>query len=245
MNVYVYSDESGVFDYRHNQYFVFGGLICFGDKEKEKTIRKYRHVENVLRMNNSRNKNHELKASFLTNKEKGKIYRSLNQNYKFVVLVKQRDLLRDTFSDKRHKQRYLDYAYKMVLKKCFKTLIENNVINPQQVKRMYFQVDEHSTATDGLYELKENLLNEFKLGTFNYYYNVYFHPIFPALEGLDVKFCNSASTTLVRAADIIANRAYKEAILNKGSVSNMKNTFVFYLPLNRIVQKGLDYFHKK
>lgn len=35
MNIYVYSDESGVFDKEHNDYFVFAGLICIGTNEKE------------------------------------------------------------------------------------------------------------------------------------------------------------------------------------------------------------------
>ena len=30
MNIYIYSDESGVFDKEHNDYFVFGGLIFLG-----------------------------------------------------------------------------------------------------------------------------------------------------------------------------------------------------------------------
>ena len=29
MDMYIYSDESGVFDYLHNDYFVFAGVIFF------------------------------------------------------------------------------------------------------------------------------------------------------------------------------------------------------------------------
>ena len=41
MNIYVYSDESGV--------FVFAGLICIGTNEKEIWSRKYSAVEKTLR----------------------------------------------------------------------------------------------------------------------------------------------------------------------------------------------------
>ena len=51
-NLYIYSDESGVFDYKHNKYFLFGGLICFSPKERDRTIRKYAHVETVMRQSN-------------------------------------------------------------------------------------------------------------------------------------------------------------------------------------------------
>ena len=51
-NLFIYSDESGVFDYKHNKYFLFGGLICFNSNEMERTARKYAHVEKVMRQTN-------------------------------------------------------------------------------------------------------------------------------------------------------------------------------------------------
>ena len=69
----------------------------------------------------------------------------------------------------------------MVLKKCFQTLINYNCISSNEIENIIVCVDEHTTATDGLYELKENLLREFKIGTFNPTYLTYFDPIFPKL----------------------------------------------------------------
>ena len=34
MDIFVYSDESGVFDVSHNEYFVFGGLILLGKRRQ-------------------------------------------------------------------------------------------------------------------------------------------------------------------------------------------------------------------
>lgn len=81
MNIYVYSDESGVFDKEHNNYFVFGGLILWGTEDKENWSRKYSSFEKMLRTNKGVKKNYELKATQVTNKEKGKLYRSLNGRY--------------------------------------------------------------------------------------------------------------------------------------------------------------------
>ena len=53
MDIYVYSDESGVFDVAHNDYFVFGGIILLGKNAKDNCARKYSHVEKVLRSNKS------------------------------------------------------------------------------------------------------------------------------------------------------------------------------------------------
>lgn len=243
MNIFIYSDESGVFDRNHNDYFIFAGVICFGKKEKDDITRKYAHVENVVRT--SGGIKGELKGSNLSNKNKGKIFRSLNNVYKFCVRIKEKDLHSDIFENKKHKQRYLDYAYKMALKRCFETLIDSGKLNPNDVEGIYLFVDEHTTATDGIYELRENLLNEFKYGTYNYTWLKKFPPIFPRLSHFDLKYCNSQKVYLVRAADIICNHCYHNVLSNNGSVKNINNMFVLYLPSNVIGAKGLSFFNKE
>ena len=110
MDLYIYSDESGTFDAKHNDYFIFAGLVCLGDGEKEKWCRKYSHVEEVIRKNN-RIKNREIKGSLISNKDKSSLFRSLNGVHKFSIIIKQKDLTKDIFADKRHKQRFLDFAW--------------------------------------------------------------------------------------------------------------------------------------
>lgn len=155
MNIYVYSDESGVFDKIHNEYFVFGGLILLGNDDKEKWSRIYSSVEDVLRTNKGVDKNYELKATQVTNKEKANLFRSLNNCYKFAVVVEQNKLLDRIFLSKKDKQRYLDFAYKIAVKRAFQSLINQKLVIPDEVERLYFYVDEHTTATNGIYELRE------------------------------------------------------------------------------------------
>lgn len=33
MNLYIFSDESGVFDQKHNDFFVYGGIIFLGNEQ--------------------------------------------------------------------------------------------------------------------------------------------------------------------------------------------------------------------
>lgn len=244
MNIYVYSDESGVFDHLHNDYFVFGGIICFSTKERNDNARKYSHVEKVIRESGKYPEDYELKASNITNAEKGKIFRSLNNVFKFSVSIREKALNFSIFNSKRHKQRYLDYAYKLVLKKCFETLIKQGYLNPDDVDYIYVYADEHSTATDGKYELRENLLNEFKFGTFNFEWDKYFDPIFPRLKDVCLQFADSSRDTLVRAADIVANHCYHIALGNGGTVKEQRNMFSFLLPDTVVVEDGCDYFKK-
>lgn len=230
MDLYIYSDESGTFDSRHNDYFIFGGLVCVGLEEKEKYSRMYSHVENVIKKI-KKDKYQEVKGCNTPRALKGKLFRSLNGAHKFSIIIKQKELSKDIFRDKRHKQRFLDFAYKLVVKCCIKHLIDEKIIELNNVKGMNFYCDEHSTATDGVYELKETLYNEFKIGTFNYNWNKFYEPLMPDLKEINVYFCNSKNTLLVRAADIIANKIYHLSVTNELGFAKLNNFTVFYFPI--------------
>lgn len=220
MDIYVYSDESGVFDVVHNDYYVYGGVIFLDKRDKDNENRKYIHMERAMKNTNSKFKNKELKANILSGKEKYKIMKSTNNILKFGVIINQKKINKDIFKNKKSKQRYLDYAYKIGLKTCLKKLIKENRIKPDNVNNMYIFVDEHTTATNGKYELEEALLNEFKYGTFNYNYQKSFPPLFNQLKGLTVKYCASEKRSLIRLADITANYIYN-GILQDEKISNI------------------------
>ncbi len=232
MNIFVYSDESGVFDKAHNEKFVFAGLIFLGKDDRDNECRKYINAEKSIYKRNKHLKGKELKACVLSNIDKGKLYRSLNKCYKFCVIVDQKAVLERIFKSKKDKQRYLDYVYKIAIKRAFKHLVSENIIRKDAVENIYFFVDEHKTATNGRYELKEGLEMELKNGTYNYEYNTFFEPIFPDAKAIELEFCNSAKCTLIRAADIIANRVYyittHENDFSKEAAD--RNLFVFNQP---------------
>lgn len=230
MHIFVYSDESGVFDKVHNDYFVFASIICFGKSEKDNWTRRYSSVERTLRKSNSL-QDIELKACILDNKQKGTLFRSLNNYRKFAVIIKQKSVFDSIFKDKKSKQRYLDFAYKIAVKNAFEFAIKNNEIKSTEVTDLHFYVDEHSTATNGRYELRESLEGEFKNGTHNWNYTTYFPPLFENLNSVDVVFCNSKQHYLVRASDIIANRIYYLSRQNNlVKLQSIKNLNVIWLP---------------
>lgn len=230
MNIYIYSDESGVFDKTHNDIFVFGGLIILGSENKENWSRKYSAVEKILRNKYRLDLNYEIKATSIKNEGKSKLYRSLNKCYKFGTIIDQQKILDRIFDSKKDKQRYLDYAYKIAVKRAFEDLIEKGVIDPNNVERIYFYVDEHTTATNGPYELKEGLEREFKNGTYNYNYQKFYPPIFLNLKDVQLEFCNSASKLLVRAADIVANKIFYIAKTSNEFKCEEHKLHITYLP---------------
>lgn len=231
MNIYIYSDESGVFDKIHNDYFIYGGLIILEAKSKNEWSRKYAAAEAAIRKNNAISLDYELKATNITNKDKSKLFRSLNNCYKFGAVIRQQNVLDRIFQSKKDKQRFLDYAYKIAVKKALIDLIRRNVIKSSEVERLYFYADEHTTATNGRYELREALEQEFKNGTYNYNYVVYYPPIFENLKNVQFKFCNSKTKLLIRAADIVSNKIYYHVTINDiKTLRGISNLYLTILP---------------
>lgn len=212
MDIFVYSDESGVFDKEHNKIYVYGGLILLGKDSKDEWARRYTAAEKVIRGSDRYPAGAELKASLLSNKDKHKLVRSLNNCYKFGIVIRQELVLDRIFNSKKDKQRYLDYAYKIGLKRALQQLLSEGIIQNKDILNLRVYVDEHTTATNGMYELREGLEQEFKNGTYNWNYGIYYEPLFENLQSVQLKFCNSASTTLVRAADHVANEIYHDAL---------------------------------
>ena len=233
MDIYVYSDESGVFDQLHNEVYVYGGIIFLSKESKDECSRKYKHAEDVVRHNGNYGKETEIKAALVTNKQKSGLFRSLNQHYKFGAVVAQKEIMSRVFNDKKTKQRYLDFVYKLSLKNAFKSLIKSGKISAEAVDNIYIFADEHTTATNGRYELREGLEEEFKRGTFNYNYNIFYEPIFTKLKSIHLSFRNSDSCVLIRAADIVSNHIYHEAISSKHKFHQFpmrSDLFIKYFP---------------
>ena len=171
MDLYIYTDESGVFDRIHNNTFVYGGILFLSNEEKEIFARKYIHAEKSLRKNGKYSDINELKASKINNTDKGKLFRSTNQCYRFGVVIDENKLLDQAFINKKTKQRYLDYAFKIGIKRYLEYLIDKAIILPKTVQNIYIYCDQHTTATNGYYELQESIKVEFRDGMYNYQYN--------------------------------------------------------------------------
>ena len=229
MDVFVYSDESGVFDYVHNPYYVFGGVMFLSKEAKDICARKYSKAEKDIR-SAVHCPNDEIKASTISNKHKGKLFRSLNQEFRFGVIIDENKINKTVFTEKKHKQRYLDYAYKIMFRRYLEFLIKSGTMSSRDEYHFHFFVDEHNTATDGKYELRESLEQELMYGTFNLNWQVFHPPVFSRKGTVELSFCNSEKVTLVRAADIIANHVYHKAHEQSDFSSRDEHLFVSRLP---------------
>lgn len=230
MDIFVYSDESGVFDVKHNRHFVFGGVMFLSKEAKDICARKYAKAEKDVKTSCNMGTGIEAKAASISNVSKGKLFRALNNQIRFGVVIDESKLHQRIWLSKKDKQRYLDYAYKIAVKRCFENLIHAGRIIPEEVENLYFFVDEHTTATNGCYELRECLEQEFKLGTFNRSWNYFYPPIFQNVRRVELSFCDSSTTRLIRAADIVANKIYYYAKTTENYSANEADLFVINLP---------------
>ena len=100
MDIFVYSDESGVFDPIHNEYFVFSGIICLSKDERDNCLRKYLGLERELRQRANYDIDKELKATTITIKEKRKLFSSMKKTYKFCAIIDQKRVNKNIICNK-------------------------------------------------------------------------------------------------------------------------------------------------
>ena len=231
MELYIFSDESGVFDRKSGRYYVFGGIVLLSKDSKDKMSRQYLHAERVVREKNNIPLSDEVKASILSPLDRRKLFGRLNDVQKFGAVIELKRVLERIWKSKKDKQRFLDWAYKMAAKNLFMHLIRTEQINPSEITGLNFFIDEHNTATNGYYELRESLEQEFKRGMYSFDWRRWCPPIFPNLLHVRLTFCNSAKITLIRAADIVANRLFWETNNNPHNVGmSDSKMFVTRLP---------------
>lgn len=206
-------------------------MIFTSGEVRDNCSRKYIAAEKNIRQSESIDYGAEVKACNISPKSKNKLYRCVSKEERFGIVIDQKKLNNnELFDNKKSKQRYLDWAYKMAVKKRFERMISEGKLNPNDVDGITFLVDEHSTASNGWYELRESLEKEFKIGMWNFEYMTHYRPLFPNVKSVNLQYCNSVKKTLVRAADIIANHIYFYANRYNGIIPEEENLHIFYHP---------------
>ena len=204
MDIFVYSDESGVFDNKHYKTFVYAGLIFTDIQQQALLSRKYVSAEKNKRKKKIYSNLNELKAFYLKYDDKNDLYKLLKDIPKFAVVINQNKLdSKRVYESPKTKQHYLDFAYVASVKKAFESLVAKGTLLRDDEVNFHFYVDEHSTANDGNYDLREVLLKELRESVSSFSV-----PLFPKTQKVSLHFCKSDLNPLIRAADIVANTVY-------------------------------------
>ena len=201
----------------------------------ESGARRYLSVENIIRNEAQFTVQDELKASVLDHKNQLRLFRTSNREFRFGVVIEIPKLrIRwQIADDKKSRQRYMDFAFKIAVKRFFASLIQDGAINPKAVEVVHFFTDQHTTATNGKYELREGLEQELIHGTFNFEHQTFRPPLFPNAKSVTLKYCDSKKVALIRAADIVANRIYHLASTQDIQYEHSSHFYVYCLPDNK------------
>ena len=237
MKLYVFADESGVFDRVHADLFVYGGVIILGKTNYDAIVNKHRSLEIRLRREDPSLKNvPEIKAAYLNLKQRKRLFNlQVPQCVRFGIVIDQQRVYKQIYQTKQDKQRFLDYALKRGIKHAIESANTSGLILKKEINCMSIVVDEHSTATSGKYTFKETVDEEFRRGTYSPNYDKFFPPLFSLdFPCIPVSYCDSKKVVGVRIADITANWIYKaysdypndQRFLQK----LLKSTSVLHLP---------------
>lgn len=231
MDLYIYADESGVFS-KDNDFFIISMIIFKSLSKRDIASSLFKQYEQK-NINNSNNNDAsiELKGSNISNKRKKKILNRFSAFSNLIVVkIKNCKIHEKIWVSPRSRQRYLDYVFKMVLKEYIISESKIGNIKLTDIKNIFIFQDEHTTATDGIYELKESIYTEFKEGMFVANFTHFVEPIMSNLNNVNVKYCDSKSVPLIRLADYLANYYFRYIKHNLDSSNSIKGIIIKEFP---------------
>lgn len=225
--IYFYLDDSGVLHPNsHEQFFVYAGYVFLSHKEKDRALCDYRRATRQVNPTSDI----ELKA----HGAKGKTKRYLNsilQNYESLgCVVDKHRVYTNIIKDKKSIHRYKDYCLKRIAKAKLLEMISRKIIDPNLPTTLRFFIDNQPTSTDGIYNLRESIREEFAAGIQNFDYGVFYEPIFHNDLIVTTSFCDSRTQPLIQASDILANSIFIQRNYNPRIKHNHQHHTEILLP---------------
>lgn len=216
MDIWIFSDESGTFDYVHHDWCIYGGMIIPDKQELDLLSRKYIALERKLRRKTKYRNLSELKATILDERDRKLFYAIFRDTLKFAAVIREKKLDIGIYKNPKTKQRYLDFAYRRTLRKAFEgMMLKRKIVQPSDILHLHVNEDEHRISTGTDLRRDESIFREFTDGVYRSDSNQFCPPVFGNLQKVSVQLHDSKKNTLIRGADIIANTVYVSLIRNE------------------------------
>lgn len=227
--VNVFLDDSGVFTKGQDDYFVYAGYVFVGSAAKDEAKRRYRSLSDSIRKKIGHTG--ELKAKHLAGtKHKRALAKVLEDYESLTCVITLPSIKQSIMENKLSIHRYKDYAIKITIKRKLETLINAGHIDPIKDTELNIYIDEQHTSTDGFYNLKESIREEFVNGIRNLDYGSFHPPLFSGEVVIRVQFCDSSSNYLVQASDILANRMHTSFNYSLPALRQLPRLHIVRLP---------------
>lgn len=209
--LYFYLDDSGVLHPNsHELFFIYAGYVFLSHKEKDRALCAYRKAAKRINPHPTT----ELKAHGAKGKTKRYLNSVLKEYESFSCVVDKSRIYPNILNNKKSIHRYKDYCLKRIAKAKLLSLINRGIIDPNSPTILRFFIDNQPTSTDGIYNLRESIHEEFSSGIQNFDYGVYHQPLFHSHLLVTTNFCDSRKQPLIQAADILANSIFTQRNYN-------------------------------
>lgn len=205
----IYLDDSG--NLAENEFVCcFAGVVFLSNEDRMNFINRYRGAVNKIKA--SYDQDIEIKSSTVKLVHRRQLLNLIYKQLTFGVVINNQQLNKVNFKSKFSVGKYEHFAQKLAIKSLIKELISTGRIDPNHDIEVTINSDQHTTATDGIYDLRNSVFNELKHGTKNYDMGLFFHPIVFGNLNVTVNYFNSRDNYGVQASDILAGEIRKKHI---------------------------------
>lgn len=213
--VYINLDDSGKLT-KKELICVYGGIVFFSKKEKDKFITQYRSIINNIKcsyckyLKSECNKNcPEIKNINIKIDDKRRILNYLKKYFIASLVIKNDRVYDYIMESKGSKGRYIDYTIRRLIKEVIVCAIKNKSINPYKPVHLIINIDQQATKDNGYYQLADAIYEELVHGIQNFDYKKTFKPILFSELKITLKYQNSKYSYVIQAADLLAGTIRK------------------------------------
>ena len=203
-------DDSGKLS-RSEEYSVYGGLLFSSKEERQKFCNQYRSLLKDIKCDYCKETKTacsktcpEIKSFLISNAQRRRIVNLCKQYKTFSLIINNTQVYSHIMENKASKGRYIDYTQKITFKTIIRKLISKGLINPALPLKISINIDQQATKSNGYYNLRDGLYEEFYHGISNYNYGFTYPPILKAEPQITVDYIDSKKSVAIQAADIIA-----------------------------------------
>lgn len=232
--LYINIDDSGKLSTKE-KICVYGGLLFFSKKEKDKFITQYRSIIDDMKCkycdnkNNCNNKCPELKHSNLKANDLRRLRNYIKKYMLFACVIKNSEIYSHIISDKSSKGRFLDYSLRRLIRGIISKLIDENIIFSSNNLNIVINIDEQKTKSNGYYNLKDGLFEELKYGIINYDYKVRHRPVIKGELNINLYYQKSDKSFAIQAADLVAGTT-RRININDEQIKLEYIDYLLYIP---------------
>ncbi|MFI3261009.1 MAG: DUF3800 domain-containing protein [bacterium] len=209
-SIYIYMDDSGKLSEKE-VCFSYGGVYFTNRDNRDNFKRLYTSFinENKCRLCK------KIKCDNICEEIKSNNTKA-NFKRRIINMIKNNDLVKShsitiynekidkyVFKNRHTKGRREDYFKKILIKAIIKEEIAKKRINVKDDLEIIINIDDSKRASNGIYNLKESILEELKYGIVNFNYGTSFPPLIKGNLLVEINFVNSENNKLVQVSDFL------------------------------------------